>query len=101
MNDYAQTTGSTIAPGIRGDIPPTEFLPLASRIDQLRASIAAALDKTANMTRYPHEEVPQPEGAAKELRDASLISEIDHAADDMRQLLRRLDRINEVVGGRL
>lgn len=78
------------------------FLPIAARVDQLRASIRAALDKTNGLTRYPQEETPPPASdTAKSIEQASVISEIDLAARDMFQLLSRIDWLNEVIGGRL
>ena len=79
-----------------GHAPEAPFVPLASRLNQLRAAISEAIDKTSGLTRYSHRDVPQPDEAAPSLLDI-----VDQMSRMMADLNQRLGRVNDVVGGTL
>ena len=105
MNQYSGSPNSNttvfVGPGNYAADTPT-LLPLSARVDQLRAAIRDALIKTASITYYPQEDTPmKAEAGAVIDSQPQLLDELARAQGDMVQLLARIDRINDVIGGRL
>lgn len=77
------------------------MLSLAARIDQLHAAICQGIDLSYGLTSYPREDTPQAVAASAKPVEQTLLGSIDECSMLVERLNCRLERLNEVLGGRV